>query len=62
MPALQSFCIQAAIGVFLDFIFQITMFVAFLTWDELRKKHKTYDLMICKQDLNYEIKEDRKLV
>ncbi|CAD8070438.1 unnamed protein product [Paramecium primaurelia] len=62
MPALQSFCIQAAVGVFIDYLLQITMFVAFLTLDEQRKKHKRYDLMICKQDTNYQIKEDRKLI
>jgi hypothetical protein len=33
MPALQSFCLQAAIAVLFDYIFQITTFVVFLGWD-----------------------------
>lgn len=38
------------------------MFVSFLTWDEYRKKHKTYDVTIWKQDPEYKVNEDRKLV
>lgn len=44
MPALKNFCIQAAIGVFLDYIFQITVFIAFVTWDQQRKQEKRYSI------------------
>lgn len=47
MPALQSFCVQAALAVLFDYIFQITAFVVFLAWDEERKGKDRIDLMCC---------------
>ena len=35
-PALKYFCIYAAIGIMLDFWFQISLFTACLVWDEQR--------------------------
>ena len=37
MPALQGFCFQAALAIFFDYLFQITVFVVFLSRDEQRK-------------------------
>lgn len=36
LPSLQSFCIYAAVGVLLTFLFQITFYVAFFTLDAQR--------------------------
>lgn len=36
LPSLQSFCIYAAVGVFLTYLFAITFVVAVLTLDERR--------------------------
>lgn len=47
MPALQSFCLQAALAVLFDFIFQITAFVVFMAWDEERRESSRIDLMCC---------------
>lgn len=47
IPALQTFCTQAAIAVFFDYIFQITTFVAILAWDEERKLKGMCDVLFC---------------
>lgn len=46
-PALKYFCIYAAIGVVLDFFFQITFFCAALVWDEQRIMSKERDCFCC---------------
>jgi len=46
-PALKYFCIFAAIGVMLDFAFQITFFCAALVWDEQRILAKERDCFCC---------------
>ncbi|XP_031837456.2 patched domain-containing protein 3 [Nomia melanderi] len=40
LPSLQSFCIYAAVGVFLTFLLQITFYVAFFTLDAQRIESK----------------------
>lgn len=47
IPALTTFCMQAAIAVFFDYIFQITAFVAILSWDEERKIKSRCDVLFC---------------
>lgn len=47
MPAIQSFCIQAAIAIAFNYFFQITAFVSCLAWDEQRKAENRYDLAFC---------------
>ena len=47
MPALQTFCLQAAIAILFDYLFQITAFIAFLAWDEQRKLSNRADLLCC---------------
>jgi len=37
MPALQTFCIQAAVAIIFNYIFQITVFVVAFIFDEERK-------------------------
>ena len=60
IPALQSFCVQAAIAIIFNFFFQIFTFVVFLIMDEERKEKKKLDLFCCFKSSG-EIKEDRKL-
>lgn len=47
VPALQSFCLTAAIAVIIDFIFQITAFVAILSLDNSRIKNHRADILPC---------------
>ena len=60
IPALQSFCVQAAIAIIFNFFFQIFTFVVFLILDEERKEKRKLDLLCCFKTEG-EIKEDRKL-
>jgi len=47
LPALRNFCFYAAFGIFFDFLYQITWFVAFLTLDEWRRTAKRADCGCC---------------
>merc|ERR1719210_2109696 len=47
LPALSSYCIYAGLGVFFDFIFQTTFFVACLTIDHFRVHEDRYDCFCC---------------
>ena len=47
MPALQSFCLQAAIAIVFNFLFQIFTFVVMLIYDEERRKAGRYDVICC---------------
>lgn len=47
MPALQSFCLQAALAVLFDYVFQITSFIVFLAIDEERRDDNRVDLFCC---------------
>nr|XP_003706373.1 PREDICTED: Niemann-Pick C1 protein-like [Megachile rotundata]XP_012147953.1 PREDICTED: Niemann-Pick C1 protein-like [Megachile rotundata] len=47
LPSLQSFCIYAAFGVLLTFLFQITFYVAFFTLDARRIENKRNALLPC---------------
>ena len=47
IPALQSFCLVAAVAILFDFIFQVTTFVAMLSIDNNRIKFLRYDLLFC---------------
>ncbi|GMH38211.1 hypothetical protein BSKO_06095 [Bryopsis sp. KO-2023] len=38
MPSVQVFCLYAAIGIFFDFLYQVTFFVAFVAWDARREE------------------------
>mmetsp|Transcript_48713 Transcript_48713/g.121665 ORF Transcript_48713/g.121665 Transcript_48713/m.121665 type:complete len:1144 (-) Transcript_48713:178-3609(-) len=46
-PALSYFCTWATFGILLDFIFQITFFVAACVWDEQRVKIPARDCYCC---------------
>lgn len=51
LPALNSFCIFAGLGIFFDFLFEITVFSAFLTYDldrQSRNKGDCCGLCRCK--------------
>ena len=47
MPALQAFCIQAAVAIFFNYIFQITTFVVAFIFDEERKEKNKMDVICC---------------
>jgi len=47
LPALRSFCIYAAIGIFFILIFQITMFTPELSLDAKRKLAQRNDVCCC---------------
>lgn len=47
MPALQAFCIQAAVAIFFNYIFQITTFVVAFIFDEERKAKHKMDVICC---------------
>ena len=47
IPALQQFCLLAALAVFIDFLFQITLFIAGLELDTRRVNSKRYDFLPC---------------
>lgn len=47
IPALQGFCLNAAIAVIFNYIYQITAFVAFLTLNEKRKDSERADCLFC---------------
>ena len=47
LPALSAFCGFTALGILFDFVFQITFFVAFLTWDLKRRDARKRDCCCC---------------
>ncbi|KAG8245135.1 molting cycle, collagen and cuticulin-based cuticle [Homalodisca vitripennis] len=47
LPALESFCLYAAAGVFFTFIYQATFFVAFLVLDEHRVAKQRNPFLLC---------------
>jgi len=47
MPALQAFCIQAAVAIIFNYIFQITAFVVAFTVDCERRKAGKVDVFCC---------------
>lgn len=47
IPAIQWVCIYAFPTIFINFVYQITLFVAFLVLDERRVKAKQKDCCIC---------------
>lgn len=47
LPSLQSFCIYAAVGVFLIYVFAITFVVAIFTLDERRIAQKRHPIFPC---------------
>jgi Niemann-Pick C1 protein len=49
MPALQTFCLQAAIAIFFNFLFQVFTFVVALIYDEERRRKARVDVLCCIQ-------------
>lgn len=47
MPALQAFCVQAAIAIGFNFLFQIFTFVVALIYDEERRSKGRVDVLCC---------------
>ncbi|KAL0109067.1 hypothetical protein PUN28_014278 [Cardiocondyla obscurior] len=47
LPSLQSFCIYAAVGVFVTFLLQITFFIACFTLDAKRIERKRNGMIPC---------------
>ncbi|XP_011500202.1 PREDICTED: patched domain-containing protein 3-like [Ceratosolen solmsi marchali] len=53
LPSLHSFCIYAAVGVFVTFVLQVTFFVAFFTLDCKRIEMKRNGVLPCIGHENY---------
>lgn len=53
MPAISVFSLYASTAVFIDFILQITCFVAFLSWDTRRKIQGRVDCFPCLSIASY---------
>jgi len=47
MPALQAFCVQAAVAIIFNYMFQITTFVVALIFDAERRKAGKMDVFMC---------------
>jgi len=47
LPGIYWFCLYAAPTVLIDFVYQVTFFIAILAMDERRKKANRYDCCIC---------------
>lgn len=47
MPILQSFCMYAAISIFMMYLFVITFFVAVFTLDQRRVEQRRNGLLPC---------------
>ena len=58
VPALESFCLVAALGVMADFLLQITFFCAALSLDAKRIRAGRWDIIPCKKAKN--VTEPRK--
>lgn len=57
MPAVRTFALYATVALFIDFIFQITAFVALLAIDESRREGQRFDLFCCfktKNEMSWE--------
>lgn len=47
MPAVKTFALYSTVAIFLDFIFQITAFVALMSIDHQRFKESRFDIFCC---------------
>uniref|UniRef100_A0A8C5MCV0 NPC1 like intracellular cholesterol transporter 1 n=1 Tax=Leptobrachium leishanense TaxID=445787 RepID=A0A8C5MCV0_9ANUR len=47
MPAVRTFALNAAMAILLDFILQITMFVALVSMDTKRQEESRFDICCC---------------
>eukprot|EP00051_Salpingoeca_urceolata_P035122 m.28290 g.28290 ORF g.28290 m.28290 type:complete len:877 (+) comp8799_c0_seq1:695-3325(+) len=47
LPALQAFCLFAAVGVLFDFLLQVTLFIAFMYYGDRREKDGRADMICC---------------
>ena len=50
MPAVKVFSLYAAVAVFIDFLFQITWFVALMSLDARRQESNRMDILCCVRD------------
>jgi Niemann-Pick C1 protein len=58
MPAVRTFALYAAVALFLDFIFQITAFIALMSLDEQRLRNGRLDLLCCVQTSRKNINQE----
>ncbi|XP_059609454.1 NPC intracellular cholesterol transporter 1 homolog 1b [Phlebotomus argentipes] len=58
MPAVHTFAMYAAVALLIDFILQLTAFVAIMSLDQQRYEAKRFDLMCCLRMSKYQ-KEDK---
>ena len=53
LPALQSFCLYCAVGIFAVFVFQATLFVACVALDLRRIESNRNGLFVCYKHRNH---------
>lgn len=53
LPSLQSFCLYAAVGVLVTYIFQATFFVACFVIDERRLQMSRNGILVCIKHNDY---------
>lgn len=58
MPAVHTFAMYAAVALLIDFILQLTAFVALMSLDQMRYESKRFDLMCCFRMEKYQ-KDDK---
>lgn len=56
LPALQSFCLYCAVGIFAVFVFQATLFVACVALDLRRLKQNRNGFLVCYKHENHKAK------
>ena len=49
MPAVNSFALNAGLAIIIDFLMQITCFVALMTLDMARQENNRFDIICCHQ-------------
>ncbi len=47
IPFLQTFCLCGIFSILINFILQITIFIAFISLDDIRIENRRYDLLPC---------------
>merc|ERR1719334_1848069 len=49
MPAVRAFALYAGMALLIDFLLQVTSFVALMSLDMVRQRNKKFDIFCCIQ-------------
>ena len=47
IPSVRAFCIYAAVAIVMDYLLQISLFVALISWNIRRERAQRYDVLCC---------------